>query len=71
MRRQDLYGVALGISMALYVAVQLWLIRDGVSLSAFPQAMLVGRVLFAILCTAFALGLRRRERAAQTPGGPA
>ena len=70
-RRQDLYGVALGISMALYVAVQLWLIRDGVSLSAFPQAMLVGRVLFAILCTAFALGLRRRERTAQTPGGPA
>ena len=63
-RRQDLYGLALGISMALYVAVQLWMIRDGVTLSAFPQAMLVGRALFAALCTAFALALRRRERAA-------
>ena len=70
-RRQDLYGVALGISMVLYVAVQLWMIRDGVSLSAFPQAMLVGRALFAILCTVFALALRRRERAALPPGGAA
>lgn len=67
-RRQDLYGTALGISMAVYVGVQLWLIRDGVSLSAFPQAMLVGRAVFAVLCTGFALNLRRRERAASASG---
>lgn len=63
-RRQDLYGTALVISMAVYVGIQFWMIRNGVYLAAFPQAMLVGRTVFAVLCTGFALALRRRERAA-------
>jgi len=66
-RRQDLYGAALGVSMALYVGIQLWMIRDGVSLSAFPQAMLIGRTVFALLSGMLLAVLCRRERRNPVP----
>jgi O-antigen/teichoic acid export membrane protein len=47
-RRQDLYGVALVLCIASYFASLLWLIRGGVYLAAFPQAILIGRVVWAI-----------------------
>lgn len=61
-RRQDLYGVALVLGMAIYVGIQMWLIQDTVSLVAFPQAMLVGRAVFAILCAGFVAYLCYEER---------
>lgn len=45
-RRQDLYIVAIVLGMASYVGTLMWLVRDGATLVAFPQAMLVGRSVF-------------------------
>jgi hypothetical protein len=61
-RRQDLYGAALVVSIGVYVGVQMWLIRSGVSLVAFPKAMLAGRAVFATLCAGSAAYLCFRER---------
>ncbi len=61
-RRQDVYGAALGVSMAVYVGLQLWMIRDEVTLAAFPQAMLAGRLLFAALSAAGLGWVSRQER---------
>jgi len=53
LRRQDLYIVAIILGIGAYVGSLLWLVRGGADLVAFPQAMLVGRVVFAVLCYAF------------------
>jgi O-antigen/teichoic acid export membrane protein len=49
-RRQDLYIVAIVLGMGAYVGSLMWLVRGGAELTAFPQAMLVGRVVFALSC---------------------
>jgi len=49
-RRQGLYAAAIVLGMIVYGGSLLWLIRDGATLSAFPQAMLVGRATFMITC---------------------
>ena len=62
-RRQDLYGGALALGMAVNAGTLMWLIRDEVVLTAFPQAMLVGRIVFMLagyLCLGW-LMRRRRE----------
>ena len=49
-RRQDLYLVAILLGIGAYVGSLLWLVRGGATLTAFPQAMLIGRAVFALLC---------------------
>ena len=62
-RRQDLYFAAMVLGAAAYEATLFWLIRDHVRLTAFPQAMLVGRTVFIAACFALISYLRRRESA--------
>ncbi|MEI6646563.1 MAG: oligosaccharide flippase family protein [bacterium] len=49
-RRQDLYVVAIIFGMAVSGGSLMWLIRNGVSLVAFPQAMMIGRIVFMLIC---------------------
>jgi O-antigen/teichoic acid export membrane protein len=59
-RRQDLNAIAVVVGMASYGGSLAWLIRDGASLVAFPQAMLIGRVVFVVLCYLFVWRLRNK-----------
>lgn len=61
-RRQGLYVVAILLGMAAFGGVLMWLIRDGVSLVAFPQAMLIGRVVFMLFCYIFIAYLSGKVR---------
>lgn len=61
-RRQGDYLAAILLGMAVYVGSLTWLIRDGFSLSAFPQAMLIGRIVFMITCLVLIRRLRNKER---------
>ena len=61
-RRQDLYGIVQALSIAAYFASLMWLVRGGVELAAFPKAMLVGRVVYAITGYAFLFLVYRRHR---------
>lgn len=61
-RRQDLHAAAVILGMAVYGGSLIWLIRDGVSLAAFPQAMLIGRAMFVVVCYLFIWRLLSRER---------
>jgi O-antigen/teichoic acid export membrane protein len=54
-RRQGLYGVVQVLSIAGYFAGLMWLIRGGAELAAFPQAMLVGRVVYLVAGYAWAM----------------
>ena len=49
-RRQDLYIVAILLGIEAYVGSLLWLVRGGAVLTTFPQAMLIGRGVFVLLC---------------------
>jgi O-antigen/teichoic acid export membrane protein len=49
-RRQGLYVIAILCGMGCYLGSLAWLLNDGVSLVAFPQAMLAGRVVYILLC---------------------
>lgn len=60
-RRQDLYSVALVLGLAVNGGSLAWLIRDGVTLTAFPQAMLIGRGLFMVACYLLVVYLARRS----------
>ena len=62
-RRQDLYVVAIILGMLTYGGCLLWLVRGGVTLVAFPQAMLVGQVVSMLFSCLFVLYLIRKERA--------
>jgi O-antigen/teichoic acid export membrane protein len=66
-RRQDLYAVATITGMACYVGTLLYLVRDEVNLTSFPQAMLVGRAVFIILCYLFVWRLRNKSLRTQNP----
>jgi hypothetical protein len=52
-RRQDLYVVAILLGMAASGGSLMFLIRDCVTLVAFPQAMMIGRVVFMLICYTF------------------
>jgi O-antigen/teichoic acid export membrane protein len=62
-RRQDLYIVAILLGMGAYVGSLLWLVRDVAVLTAFPQAMLVGRAVFVLLCYVLMIPLVRKRLA--------
>lgn len=66
-RRQDLYAVAIVLGMAAYFGSLLWLTRGGVSLVAFPQAMLVGRLVF--ISVGYVLLVACRKGTRQSPPG--
>ena len=61
-RRQDLYVVALLLGMAAFGGSLMWLTRNDISLVAFPQAMLIGRMVFMLFCYIFIAYLRHGER---------
>jgi O-antigen/teichoic acid export membrane protein len=61
-RRQDLYLGALALGIAAFAGSLLLLIHDTVYLAAFPQAMLVGRLVFMVASYLLVLYLQRRER---------
>jgi O-antigen/teichoic acid export membrane protein len=60
-RRQELYAAAILIGMAAYGGCLWWLLRGGVTLDRFPQAMLIGQVVFMLCSYAFVAYLARRE----------
>ena len=60
-RRQDLYVVAILIGMAVNGATLFWLVRDEIVLTAFPQALLAGRVVFMVACYLLLARLARRS----------
>jgi O-antigen/teichoic acid export membrane protein len=45
-KRQDLFALAIVAGTVTSFCVLMWLLRDGLVLTAFPQAMLVGRLVF-------------------------
>lgn len=61
-RRQGLYAVAIVVGIAAYFGALMWLIRAQVSLSAFPQAMLVGKGVFMAAALLFLRHLAREAR---------
>lgn len=62
-RRQDLYVIAILLGLAAYGGCLAWLLRGGVTLVAFPQAMLVGQAVFIVCCYVLAVYLVRKEHA--------
>ena len=61
-KRQDLYVVAILAGMGVYVGSLYWLLHAQVGLTAFPKAMLAGRVVFMVLCYLFVAWLAHRRR---------
>lgn len=61
-RRQLLFAIAILLGMGSYICSLMWLIRDNATLIAFSQAMLIGRVVFMIVCYLFVLYLHNKER---------
>jgi O-antigen/teichoic acid export membrane protein len=66
-RRQGLYLAAIVVGMGVYFATLLWLVRGQAALTAFPQAMLVGRVAYMAACYVIVVRLVRRQRHADPP----
>ena len=66
-RRQGLYAVAIVCGMSAYVGSLLWLARGGVSLVAFPQAMLVGRIVYVLAAYLFLYLVVKQFRPVATP----
>ncbi|MGD0516148.1 MAG: lipopolysaccharide biosynthesis protein [Thermoguttaceae bacterium] len=62
LRRMGLYAVAIVLGMAAYGGSVMWLMRNGASLVAFPQAMLIGRATMTLFCFLFIAWLVRRDR---------
>ena len=60
-RRQDMYVAAILLGMAVTGISLMWLIRDHVSLDAFPKSLLIGRITFMCCCYACVAYLRRQE----------
>lgn len=60
-RRQGLRLIALALGIAAYTASLLWLTQQGVRLTTFPQAMLIGQTVYVVVCYAFIYYLGRRE----------
>jgi O-antigen/teichoic acid export membrane protein len=66
-RRQDLYLAATLAGIGVYLVTLLWLVRQQAELTAFPQAMLVGRVAYVGACCAFIAYIARKQRRADAP----
>lgn len=49
-KKQGRYGIAIALGIVVYFAALQWIIRDGVLLESFPQAMIVGRLAFVLVC---------------------
>ena len=49
-KKQGRYGIAIALGIVVYFAALQWIIRDGVFLESFPQAMIVGRLAFVLVC---------------------
>jgi O-antigen/teichoic acid export membrane protein len=60
-RRQDLYVIAIIGGMLSYGGSLLWLVRNGATLVAFPQAMLIGQIVFIVLSYVLIFYLVRKE----------
>jgi O-antigen/teichoic acid export membrane protein len=60
-RRQDLYVAAILLGVVTYGGSLLLLVRHGVYLAAFPQSMIVGRLVFVIACYVFIWYLQKRK----------
>jgi O-antigen/teichoic acid export membrane protein len=68
-RRQGLYLAAILVGMGVYFVTLLWLVRAQAELTAFPQAMLAGRVAYMAACYVLVIRLVRKQRqAARLPG---
>jgi len=68
-RRQGLFALAILLGMAAYYGSLRWLLRDRVDLSAFPKAMLVGRVIFlAAVYGGLVVVLRQARSQTRSPG---
>ena len=65
-KRQELYVVAILVGMGAYMVSVLWLVIVHADLTDFPKAMLLGRVVFMVLCYALLAKLVRSPR----PSGP-
>jgi O-antigen/teichoic acid export membrane protein len=61
-RRQGMRLVGVTVGIAAYGGSLVWLIHDGVHLSAFPQAMLIGRAVSLLASFVFIHRLLARER---------
>lgn len=57
-RRQRLYLAAMLVGIAAYGAALSGLVHERVELHAFPQAMLIGQVVFQVVCCIFLYWLR-------------
>ncbi len=64
-RRQGLYFVAIICGVIVYGFSLLWLIRGGLSIIIFPQAMLVGHIAFISACYGSLYYLFRRGRSCE------
>lgn len=60
-KRQDLYIVTIVLGMAAYFVSLMWLTRTEVVLVAFPQARVIGKIVFLGLCYLALIYLKRRE----------
>lgn len=67
LRRQDLYVVAIVLGIAANGGSLMWLIREKVTLPAFPQAMLIGRAVYMLLCYVAIAHLWHRGRGDGAP----
>ncbi|MGD0283915.1 MAG: oligosaccharide flippase family protein [Dissulfurispiraceae bacterium] len=61
LRRQDLYIVAIVLGMGAYVGSLMWLVRNGAELTAFPQAMFIGRMVYIFLSYVLIVFLVRKQ----------
>lgn len=66
-RRQFLRLVGTLMGAAAYAGSLAWLIHDGVRLTAFPQAMLIGHFVYVVVCYFSIYYLMRRERETPRP----
>ena len=66
-RQQVLYAVVILLSMGSYAGTLMWLCRSGAYLEAFPQSLLVGRIVFVLAGYLFLVPLywswRKRQAA--------
>lgn len=61
LKKQIGYGVIIGLGMVSYYGSLQWLLRDGLYLAAFPQAMLLGRSVFVAGCYLYVGWLLKQE----------
>ncbi len=66
-RRQDLYIASIALGIAAYGGGLIALLHNEVQLTAFPQAMLIGRVVFMATCYLFVWRLQRKEPQVEAP----